>query len=269
MFSTSFLDLLSCGMGAVIILLIIFLSRLRIEPRDAAAFASVSFRVDYGDIPIVAHREVWTLDGKPLLAIRPSGDSAKPFEYTVGSAPTFVGLESEAVPRVGGASNLDGADVTSNFWRDPLDAPKLTFPGRASGGVVCRLTDHMPTGRRQTSISIRDWNSPRAVTYSVHRGLISASSAHHFDDNLNFVGGPAPNGRGWVSHTYAGREEVIYTLPTRVSVSIYTTNSAVSFNRDIYTYQFVKSPNGTFSISIILDPDAEPGTDPVKQVGWP
>ncbi|VTS02377.1 unnamed protein product [Gemmata obscuriglobus UQM 2246] len=107
-FSTSFLDLLSCGMGAVIILLIIFLSRLRIEPRDAAAFASVSFRVDYGDIPIVAHREVWTLDGKPLLAIRPSGDSAKPFEYTVGSAPTFVGLESEAVPRVGGLRTWTG-----------------------------------------------------------------------------------------------------------------------------------------------------------------
>jgi len=142
-FSTSFLDMLSCGMGAVIVLMIVFVSRLEFAPKDVRGFYMVSIEIIETD-PKFLSQQLLTLNGKELMRIVAIGRGE--FELILDDRQKIISAEA------GQSTKLE-----------------TTFPGASEVRIGVTIAQSSSAIKIQASIVVKDCSGGQRLELTTDR----------------------------------------------------------------------------------------------------
>jgi hypothetical protein len=298
-FSTSFLDLLSCGMGAVIILLIIFISQLQVDSKDATPFAVVAIKVDNADCGPDSFQESLFV-GKQAVT-RPAGPTN--VEYFKGNTWEKASLTDNFSTEITAGGTFDGADLAVAYNESLVITPPVAdVYFRADDGtkVDAKLgfaPIRLPAKwcRRTYNLTIRNLASKTQLKFSVQRrqfpaGQVPAYVAADgewvplFDIERLFLG----KGKLQLLRRSAGKPAAawdmafsrdssnwLFSYPRRIEIAIHASTSPIGANAAAAlrptSWVFPQAPATTFAmhqeieLTVTLDENLELN-DPVSFV---
>lgn len=185
-FSTSFLDLLSCGMGAVIVLMIIFVSQLEFSPKDVRGFYMVSVEIVETDSAFLSQQAL-TLNGDELMRIEARG----PGEFALRLS--------------------DGQVISTQASQSAKLQTAVPGCGEVRVGVTLsqEVSQYGPSRLRiQTSIVVKDSRGPQRIELSTDRKRLTDRLSAIHSGFLNpttqdrWVNRDPNPGEPWIQHWY-------------------------------------------------------------------
>lgn len=278
-FSTSFLDLLSCGMGAVIILLIIFLSRIEVASSDATSFAMVTITIEYAHPEIAGPPNERLLVGRKEV-VRPtsSGGLEQIDGNGVWHALSSMRPFSESCGAVGSARDCT---VSSSAEQPPFDPPLIAVDchtlGPPNGAPILGTYLIAVTSRRSYTVLLRDLAGDERIALHIARRPFPAmgggrkSIGYQKPDRsvcfFEFAATPfvppcpRPTNDEWIAAQMEGLQ-IVSNLPVRVSCQVHasTFSGGPAPSRDVRKDVINEGTIATSSglvVEVVIDHDLQ------------